>query len=206
MTERCTMSEDELPWPKIGEKLINISNDAMMRMLSHDVSTRATLIAEAYKRVADSNVDAVAGEPTHDAFLMFPVVYLYRHYVELQMKCIIFDGRGLRGERGPMESGHDLLVLWESAKRELVAAWPDGDAETLHAAEIWIRELHAIDPKSTAFRYATDLSGKPTLTEVDAIDLEQLRAVMNRLGTFLESALAGMAAMHDYLAEESAYH
>ena len=197
MTERSTMIDLEIPWPKLGEAMLEFHDDGMMRLLSRDISTRASLIADAYKLVADQAIDNFVDAGAKDMFVMFPAVYCYRHYVELQLKCIIFDGCRLRGEQTDMQFGHDLSQLWRLASAELKEAWPDGTPETLEAAGAWIAELHKIDPISTAFRYASVKGGTPTLDNVDAINLKHLKYIMAKLSTFLNSSLTGMAAMWD---------
>ena len=90
-------------------------------------------------------------------------LYLFRHYVELALKFLIFHSRWLKDaqnnakldEIDDVKKGHSLKVLWELAKAECqrVIAPDEWAALDVEFVEGCILELEAIDPTGERFRY-----------------------------------------------------
>jgi hypothetical protein len=70
-----------------------------------------------------------------DYVASYPIIFLFRHSVELALKAVILH-QTTNGARG-----HDLSKL--SARISGLPAW----------AEAWINELHRLDKSSTGLRY-----------------------------------------------------
>ena len=84
-------------------------------------------------------------------------MFLYRHYLEIRLKQIIFVGKKLLEAARPQGiETHDLTRLWPIARKLAEEAWPDGGKEVLNGAERLIMEYHQLDSKSMSFRYPED--------------------------------------------------
>lgn len=72
---------------------------------------------KAYFEAAEILVGAVASGSNPDV-IGYPLMYLYRHYLELMMKRIIELGRALDSNCNPQDypDRHSLDVLWEEAR------------------------------------------------------------------------------------------
>src|SRR5687767_3139231 len=70
-----------------------------------------------YKQAADKLVDNLESWSIDDN-LVFPVVFLYRHFVELRLKSIVIDLEVISNNPMPREqfTKHSLLQCWEYIK------------------------------------------------------------------------------------------
>lgn len=185
----------KIPWPEAGDQ--PLKTEAVGPGFYRTFVDRWTAYAESYKRVADAAVRLHLRERRPDATVMYPVAFMYRHYVELQLKNIIRLGHALHGRHDTVPMTHRLDQLWRQARATLREVWPKGDAETLDAAEGCIKDFERMDPNSVAFRYAAGADGREYLEDVDALDLRHLSKVMNKLGTFFESCIGAMDMYFD---------
>lgn len=125
-------------------------------------------------------------------------VFLFRHYVELELKYILFHTRWLRdkdtnatkAEVKAIEQIHFLDKLWAAVKRETPdkigrEAWDEFD--TAFIDEV-VRDLNIVDPGSYGFRYSGkkfgegDPDAKELWTDFRTI-LDQSQHVYNVLHT-----------------------
>lgn len=94
-----------------------------------------------------------------NAYVVYPVMFLYRHYLEIQLKTHLKAFQEYLGIPRNIPQHHNLLKLWKKVcKLEAEAInqqrW-DADDTLANCTEIGnlIRDFHEIDGKSTAFRY-----------------------------------------------------
>lgn len=129
-------------------------------------------LAEEYFRAADLLVELIQNDRCEDYKLVNPVLYLYRHSLELLLKA------GLTNE----VTGHSLATLADKLKIQ-IADQPDlADHDWIFCR---ISEISKHDPGSTAFRYAEnkDKSTKKSVP-VDGeiyISLNHLKESMREL-------------------------
>ena len=96
--------------------------------------------------------------------LIYPVAFLYRHYLELRLKEIIVQGAELLAQQSDLKPVHKLDVLWNSVRSILETVWPNGPRTDLDAVENVIGQFHKLDLTSMAFRYPVDLKNNATLS------------------------------------------
>src|SRR5262249_21061211 len=96
-------------------------------------------LAESYKLAGDCLVDAALSSDKASE-LAFPVIYNYRHAIELYLKAII----------NPDRRNHDLAVLMQKFK---VFLKKEFQADTPEWFDGIVCDLHTFDPDSTSFRY-----------------------------------------------------
>lgn len=114
-------------------------------------------------------------------FVLYPVLFLYRHYLELELKGQMMDiGRQLNKTPPEFSTDHDVLSLWKKLKSML----PKTHDALRNAANIErvLRDIHLIDPKSLDTRYGLrkDLL-TPSVLNPLKVDLDNLRDTMDRL-------------------------
>src|SRR4051794_7302699 len=61
--------------------------------------------------------------------LVFPILFAYRHWLELQLKSIITLGQRWRSEEVKPMHTHKLDVLWPIARAAIETAFPDDPAD-----------------------------------------------------------------------------
>jgi len=110
----------------------------------------------------------VDGWPLHD-FLAYPVVFLYRHALELHMKAIILAGAPVfvlrkqpQIDRNVLFNDHSFERLGHDFERvfgEFRWSWDFGYDELRSIADFrdLLRQFQAVDARSVAFRYPQNM-------------------------------------------------
>ncbi len=115
-------------------------------------------VARSYKAAADELAGrALASQEPHE--LDYPVLFLYRHAIELYLKALLSD-------RPRTHNLGRLIDLLEGQYGGKLDGWIADH----------LRDFHEIDRKSDMFRYADSPSGGELW-----VDFHQLRAVLDRL-------------------------
>ena len=138
--------------------------------------------------------------------LIYPIVYLYRHHVELVLKAIIKSASGLLdrelSEQDLKTLGrHSLSELWGTARPLLnPVCGRAGDSQfpvsELDGLDSYIQQIHEHDPDGQRFRYATTKvrragrahATEPSLRpELSKVNVRLLANAMERLADYLEN-------------------
>ena len=188
----------DIPWPKKGDKPFMVEGDdwynrACLNDLGVDLSWY--LYPDGYKHAADLLVEHLMSTNLNKRqidSLVYPIVFLYRQYIELILKRLIRDGNKLLNISEKLPQGHKINNLWKNCRVILEKVWSNESGEELDVIEACIKQFSVKDPTSTAFRYPTDLEGNPSLPKMQ-INLRNLLEVMRRLSSFLESCSIGIS-------------
>ena len=130
--------------------------------------------ASAHKAAADVLVDeAVSGRDRIDS--VAPILFLYRHYLELALKALASETARIFGDR--YSPNHDLLKAWRVVRSRF--SDQDEQAIALQALDILVEEWSSIDPGSFSFRYPGPLKGESFLP--DDFDNVNIRQVAERM-------------------------
>ncbi len=162
--------------------------------------------AMGYKMAGDTLVQYIADNNRDQDFLVYPIAFLYRQYLELRIKELIFVGSGLLDQDAKIPKTHDLIALWKQARPNIETVWPDAETKGhLNTIEDRLKELCDLDSGSYAFRYPEDGKGTATLAGMVHINLKQLRDVIHGISHVLEGASTGMGehldAKHEMMAQ-----
>ena len=157
-----------------------------------------------FRKAAFYLAEHVCNTGREQDFLIYPIVYLYRHHIEVALKSLIaLSGclldRELGGTDQKTVGRHDLVDLWKLARPLLNqvcessgdGALPPADLEGIDS---YIRQLHAHDPDGQRFRYARTRkkasSLNPDLHNINirnfAICLEKLADYLDALETWID--------------------
>ena len=162
---------------------------------------------EGYKMAADALIEGIHENRGRGIdFLVFPVCFLYRHYIEIQLKELIHTFGLLHDKPEAKEylskPRHSLKDLWQKFK-EMNVELDQIDPDDLQRMNEIIVELDAFDPGGTTFRYHKDIkSGKISLRHRDNdrpttyCNLDALYEEMQILHSWLD---AGEAYFKDQL-------
>jgi hypothetical protein len=170
---------------------------------------------EGYRRGARYLVQLVNENARDQDYLVYPIVFLYRHHIELILKTIIYTALDILREaptkeiKKRLETGHHLDDLWSDAKLLLsrvnyLAGWEDISIDTIEGIDSHIRQLTDIDEKSFTFRYARSKAGasKPVnhinlrhFSETIEKSCGHLETIDMALGHLLEESLEYQADM-----------
>lgn len=169
-----------------------------------------TFLAESFHLVAREAVAALRqnphfgldGIPTED-FRAYPVVFLYRHALELYMKAVILVGSPMLVNKGMTEvdrskllNTHSLDKVMRDLERVFEAygwEWDFGTPRfrSLDDVRETIAELDRIDEGSYAFRYPIDTKGNASLASHFRFDLFEFCEVLDEILRVLQGAAIG---------------
>jgi hypothetical protein len=180
---------DERPYPKKDDTLfegdIDIYLNADISHWNKDLSG----YAKGYKAAADFIVSgAIEGHRSYDfhvSYIVFPVVFLYRQYIELRLKEIILLGTRINCDEHGFPKHHRIDELWKHARPYIEKYCTH---EQLSALGVCINEFCSFDSDGLAFRYPVDKEGKPHLPEWTVVNIRHLGETMQRIGNLLDDA------------------
>jgi hypothetical protein len=128
----------------------------------------------------------------------YPVLYLYRHSLELYMKMVVYRGAmlmGLIGKQYPdvpgLFSNHGLGRLLPAVRSIFKAMrwdFKDTAVGTFDEFEKIVRAVDQIDPGSYAFRYPMNPAGKAHLPHHFTMNVANFGEAMDALLGYLEGA------------------
>ncbi len=177
-------------WPASGEIAFKKTGERSAEAhLDWFGMTDIGFMARGFLEAANAVVDQAVSGGCHADKFFFPAAYLYRHALELQLKALVRSGFSSSSQTVPRAlNDHKLAELWALAKPLIIARWPDGDPETIAAAESILFEFDKYDKTGQAFRYTHDKSGAAYLQAAPrAVDLSALKTATAGCFTFLSS-------------------
>jgi len=164
------------------------------------------LYIEGYREAADKLVHDVVETGTNQDTLVFPISFLYRQYIELQLKHIIRESRIFLGEGASFPEHHRIQDLWNTANSLMAKIIKDHDQsirdyitkEDIGAIKTIITEFVKVDPESFAFRYPNDKKGNRNLDGIEYINLRKLHDQMEILKEKLDKYYLCVSLLRDF--------
>lgn len=129
----------------------------------------------------------------YDVHLFYPLLALYRHAFELQLKEIVRLGVeiGALSETPESVKHHGLTQLWESARQAVVEVWHD-HAEILDPVGEAIAELNHADQSGQESRYSVTKKGELSLQNLpEQVSLTEMEKSLGAAFDFLSGCLSG---------------
>lgn len=152
---------------------------------------------EGYRRAANALAKAVTVEEQNCDFFIYPMGFLYRHHVELQLKWLIQKFAELSGQHETPPRHHRLQQLWEVVRSQLKKLPVDSKA-LITEVEHDLKLLDQIDRSAQEFRYTTtEEKGveRQSLAGISLLFYEQFYCQCENLATNLQ-------VVHDWLSVE----
>lgn len=168
--------------------------------------------ADGFKEAAQALVEAVQRNDGYADTLVFPIVFCYRHYLELTLKTIVRYAQACGHVSAPAAAvtdalnGHFLHTLWALVLEALQHCPVIPTDQRIVRASLRIDEWNQHDPASFAYRYSRSKKGTKRVLPAGGpqLDLVQFREGMDDLA----DTLNGLTAMYDqyleWLAEQQA--
>lgn len=186
MPDDSSDTADDLPEAYQGDRLFRGALDWQYNAVVDFWSLEGDSYARGYKNGADFLVERVLREPTERDVLVFPIVFLYRQYLELRMKDTVVYGNDFLRVSESFPDGHRLDELWRRCRAVLGKVVPSESREDLDQVGRYILEFSEKDLNSQAFRYPTDRQGEPALP-FGIINLRHFRDTMAWLAGRLDN-------------------
>jgi hypothetical protein len=149
---------------------------------------RDAYIWNGYMTAGAALVDETERRPVERDVLVYPILFNYRHGLEVAMKWMIGQYGGHFGVYLDKKN-HDLLRYWEDCKKILDAAAQRGEIDdAIFAVERIVSDFNHWDKSGEGFRYSTRRDGVFIPLPDDPIDLENMRRVMEAVDNFFKGA------------------
>jgi hypothetical protein len=135
--------------------------------------------------------------PRDKNVLVYPIIFLYRHHIELVLKRLIsrapyLINRSLTDSEKKHLATHRLDYLWGDLKPMLSAIWEAAgwqklDAQDIGGVDAYVSQLVEVDLKSFSFRYAQSKEGESSLpSDLKHINMRHFAEMMDRLANYLD--------------------
>lgn len=185
--------------PSLNDKLFVEAEDWWMNACLNWYHDPTEMYIIGYKEAADSLVDSIANRKGSADSLIFPIVFLYRHYVEIRIKSLLHDGSRLLDREHKQKSEHQLSKLWPKVRSILDELWPNDEVGDFKAMDSLIAQFEEVDPRSTTFRYPKDFEGNNSLKlDVPRVNLRNLAEVVGTMSIILEGSADAIAEYQGY--------
>jgi hypothetical protein len=167
------------------------SDDSSAARLEHDPGAGDYRRRKGFRSAAVLLLEQAAAEHQWNDRdpLIWPALYSFRHYVELELKYLIreFPELGL----GVPAVTHRLRKLWPLVADGFARCFGNEDREPFDVLERAIAMLEALDPAGDGFRYATTRVGESSMIEDVYLDPLALLRLIGEVEEVLGAA--GMA-------------
>lgn len=202
------MSSTNIPWPDKDDVLFSSGDDWWHNACLNWARDDWTLYILGYRKAAKMLVENVQANPSGQDFIIYPAVFLYRQYLELRLKRLIYDAKDLLGEPSTNILHHHLDKLWHECSLLLNRVSPEEGKEEMKAVDEIIQQFCEIDPNSMAFRYPTDKKDVKSIPNtLKYINFRNLSEVMEKIANFLDAAAEAVLVDLDYKRDmESAFN
>lgn len=176
------------PLPSAEDKLFDTAEDWWNNACLNFIHDSWSTYAIGYKDAADILVTRVEEKQRYQDTLVYPIVFLYRQYLELAFKDLIRKGRRLLDINEPFPKTHKIDALWRTFGQLLLEISPDDSVEEIRQIGRLISEFCVVDPTSMAFRYPEDKDGNQSLPSLNHFNLRNVRDVIGKIHTILYGA------------------
>jgi hypothetical protein len=159
---------------------------------------------DGYRHAARHLAEYVCDTGQGQDFLVYPIVFLYRHHIELTLKSIIGVSISLLDctlseKDHDTLCRHDLAKLWNMARPLLNPICELGGSSALPSNDLkgidsYIAQLHKYDRNGESFRYATNKPkslktiGAPSLPpDLKHINIRDFALALEKLPDYLDA-------------------
>lgn len=173
-------------WPRAGDHPFVASGywryDATV---NKDARARTTLMTMGYRKASELLTKAAIDDPDERDTLIYPIVFNYRHFIELSLKQLL-QAYGPEVDVDPIWNTHDLVPLWR-AFRQMISRYGIEDVDgTDSSVEVVVLAFAEADPGSFAYRYAMDRHGEALPADRGPLGLGNLLEVMEGVAGYFD--------------------
>ncbi len=160
---------------------------------------------EGYKKAAEVLIEYVVANERHQDILVYPIVFLLRQRLELQLKSILSDLVELNKRKGGIPMVHDLSKLWNECKTPILEFIAPEDRKWLEPVGVLMQQISEVDSGADAFRFKTLRDGRKSAEGILHINLLQLYYSIDPISTWLDSVSSYLGQIRDYYNDQKEY-
>jgi hypothetical protein len=174
----------EFRWPKKGDQPFSVSGNWQQNArVVTGVHSRLVIMMGGYKAAADLLVERSQRSGFDRDTLVYPIVFTYRQFIELELKYLIATYGFTVGVKANWKS-HDIAFLWSEFAKVLAGYGAEDPDQTHSVVSAIVAEFAKVDPDSYSYRYPVDTQGNEIPLAFEALDLVALKDVMDGVGVF----------------------
>ena len=206
------MSRYKFHWPNVRKSLFDMEGDKFdsptkcfidhmgLSHFGHDY------LSGQYKRAADQLVDFQkdGGDIYQPDGLFMPIVYLYRHAIELKLKglLIIIIQCEMATDPENYLGKHNIMKLWEILKKAIIDEWPESDKSPINNTESLLNDFQRTDKTGQYLRYSHSKEGQDVRAKFPkVVRLEVLQDACNEIFGFFDCSVSHFSSIRDYIIE-----
>lgn len=169
--------------------------------------------AKGYHEAGKHLAGILAASPRYPDFDGYPILFLYRHALELYMKAIVYRGAQLLQlldfetlDTSKLFKVHRLSLLLPGVKAVFGGVWKTWETDVAgitsygNFAEL-VHGIEELDPESYNFRYPTDTKGQAALNHLTVVNAVGFSRHMDPILDLLDGAVTGLHEEFDSTAE-----
>lgn len=171
------------------------------------MNNRSAFYSHGYRASAEKLIKEYGGLPLPERdSMVFPVVFLYRHYLEIEIKDLIYRIAQCLGDVPSEITHHRLLELWDilDSKYSTLSDdisdeynfCPDKDRKKIRNL---IVEFNKFDQTSFAFRYPKDVKGNKSITGINYISLNNFKTEISKVINVIDKINETICHYEEYL-------
>lgn len=191
------LMESEFRWPTPGDAPFTAAADPDANAnIADDQAQRFVFMMEGYRKASQLMVSAAEQDPFERDYLVCPIIFNYRQFLELSLKYILATYGPTVGVDAEWRT-HDLARLWERFAELLDRYGTDDPDEADGVVAAVVAEFAKIDPGSYSYRYPVDTRGRPIPIAYADLHLPTLVDVMDGVAGYFtgcDGALSDLKA------------
>lgn len=163
--------------------------------------------ADSYQTGAISLINLILADIKLKDYLIYPAIFLIRHYIELRLKELIQSLNFCITTEKLFPTHHDILNLWNQFKNLYSSIGENVNDPRFLVVDDLISEMSLVDPISMSFRYPVDKLGQKT-QKLESVNVTNLRETFVRL-CFLFNGISMQITQYVSINEEmlqNVYH
>ena len=130
-------------------------------------------------------------------YLVYPLAFLFRHYIELRLKEIYISACQYLDEEQDIPKHHEIMNLWKSAMGKIKHIDVGDTTDMEKHIERVVKSYSQIDRLSTSFRYPIDKKNNPSLDARSLIKIKRFGDETVELSEELEAISIAISVMND---------
>lgn len=183
----------------------------------HAANSEFSVYAHAFHTAGQALFERMFDKSSYSDLEGCPIIFLYRHALELYLKAIVLHGEAIIQLNGKtlitnrsLLQKHSLLPFFPLLKQTFDAVgWTwDLDIEglrTFEEVEALLRDFETVDIGSYTFRYPVDTKGNPSVPHHFMVHMPTFCKRMDALLESLEAAVMGLKVTQDSILEAAYY-
>lgn len=156
---------------------------------------------EGYREAMNILIEHVSRTLTDQDLLIYPILFLSRHHLELRLKSIIDLANRIEGNGGNVPMIHNLTRLWEQCRPCLIEHASPDDQDWFDSIKEVMDQMTHFDPGADAFRFPILRNRNKSLDGVSHINIARFYEVIDPVMTWLDYAEGYLQQIRDWQVE-----